>query len=81
MIVKLLTERNLEILSLTGGCRGPAESTLVKKSNCWKSHVAAQLQFSFKFQVYCIFSQVYNSKQQEMHVQHVKYFSILQLDC
>ena len=30
MIVKLLTERHLEFLSITGGCRGPSESTLVK---------------------------------------------------
>ena len=43
MIVKLLTERHLEFLSITGGCRGPSESTLVKMSNCWKSHAAAQL--------------------------------------
>ena len=43
MIVKLLTEHNLEFLSLNGGCRGSCESTLVKMSNCWKSHAAAQL--------------------------------------
>ena len=43
MIVKLLTEHNLEYLSLKGGCRGPSESTLDKMSNCWKSHAAAQL--------------------------------------
>ena len=43
MIVKLLTERHLEFLSLKGGCRGSSESTLVKMSNCWKSHAAAQL--------------------------------------
>ena len=30
MIVKLLTEQHLEFLSLTGGCRGSSESTLVK---------------------------------------------------
>ena len=42
MIVKLLTEHHLEFLSLTGGCGGLAESTLVKMSNCWKSHAAAQ---------------------------------------
>ena len=39
MIVKLLTEHHLEFLSLKGGCRGSSESTLVKMSNCWKSHV------------------------------------------
>ena len=41
MIVKLLTERHLEFLSLKGGCRGSSESTLVKMSNCWKSHALA----------------------------------------
>ena len=32
MIVKLLTEHHLEFLSLTGGCRGSSESTLVEMS-------------------------------------------------
>ena len=45
MSVKLLTEHHLEFLSLKGGCRGSSESTLVKMSNCWKSHVAAQMVF------------------------------------
>ena len=44
MIVKLLTEHYLEFLSLKGGCRGLSESTLVKMSNCWKSHAAARIQ-------------------------------------
>ena len=48
MIVKLLTERHLEFLSLKGGCRGSSESTLVKMSNCWKSHALAQLYNSTK---------------------------------
>ena len=43
MIVKLLTEHHLEFLSLTGGCGGSSESTLVKMSNCWKSQSTAQL--------------------------------------
>ena len=43
MIVKLLTERHLEFLSITGGCRGPSESTLVKMSICWKSPALAHL--------------------------------------
>ena len=43
MIVKLLTEHHLKFLSLKGGCRGSSESTLVKMSNCWKSHAVAQL--------------------------------------
>ena len=43
MIVKLLTEHRLEFLSLKGGGRGSSESTLVKISNCWKSHAAAQI--------------------------------------
>ena len=43
MIVKLLTKHHLEFLSLKGGCRGLSESILVKMSNCWKSHAAAQV--------------------------------------
>ena len=43
MIVKLLTERHLEFLSLKGGCRGSSESTLVKMSNCLKSHALAHV--------------------------------------
>ena len=43
MIVKLLTEHLFEFLSLTGGCRGSSESTLIKTSNCWKSHAAAHI--------------------------------------
>ena len=41
MSVKLLTEHHLEFLSLTGGCRGSSESTLVKMPHCWKSHATA----------------------------------------
>ena len=41
MIVKLPTEHYLEFLSLKGGCRALSESTLVKMSNCWKSHATA----------------------------------------
>ena len=41
MSVKLLTEHYLEVLSLKGGCTGTSESTLVKMSHCWKSHVTA----------------------------------------
>ena len=47
MIVKLLTEHHLEFLSLKGGCRGSSESTLVKKSNCWKSHAAAHIKIVY----------------------------------
>ena len=43
MIVKLLTERHLEFLSLKGSCTGSSESTLVKMSNCWKSHALAHI--------------------------------------
>ena len=43
MIVKLLTEYNLEFLSLKGGYRGSSESTFVKMSNCWKSHATAHI--------------------------------------
>ena len=43
MSVKLLTKHHLEVLSLKGGYRGSSESTLVKMSNCWKSHAAAHI--------------------------------------
>ena len=42
MIFKLLTEHLLEFLSLKEGYRVSSESILVKMSNCWKSHAAAQ---------------------------------------
>ena len=45
MIVKVLTEHHLEFLRLKGGCRGSSESTLLKMSNCWKSHALAKLIF------------------------------------
>ena len=43
MTVKLLTEHQLEFLSLTEGCTGSSESTLVKMPHCLKSCVAAHL--------------------------------------
>ena len=47
MNVKLLTEHHLESLSLKGGCTGSSESTIVKMSRCWKSHVVAQIVFLY----------------------------------
>ena len=41
MTVKLLTEHHLKFLSLKGGCTGSSESTLVKMTQCWKSHDVA----------------------------------------
>ena len=58
MIVKLLTEHHLEFLSLKGGCRGSSESTLVKMSNCWKSHAAAQLLLYHGFPLFIIYHSV-----------------------
>ena len=52
MIVKLLTEHHLEFLSLKGGCRGSSESTLVKMSNCLKSHAAAHYRPRFLVQIF-----------------------------
>ena len=39
MIVKLLSEHHSEFLSLTEGCIGSFESTLVKLPHCWKSQL------------------------------------------
>ena len=48
MIVKLLTEHNLEFLGLKEGCRGSSESTNVKMPHCWKSHALAK--------IFCLFA-------------------------
>ena len=53
MTVKLLTEHNLEFLSLKGGCRGSSESTLDKMPCCWKSHVVAQMLLTKTHQITC----------------------------
>ena len=45
MNVKLLTEQNLEFLSINGGCTGSSESTLVKMPHCWKLRVTAQMDY------------------------------------
>ena len=45
MTVKLLTEHDLEFLSLKGDFTDLSESTLVKIPHCWKSHVAAHMFF------------------------------------
>ena len=47
--VKLLTEHDLEFLSLKVGCRGSSESTLVKMPHCWKSHATAHFIFFIYF--------------------------------
>ena len=41
MTVELLTKHHLEVLSLTGGCTGSSESTIVKMPHCLKSHDTA----------------------------------------
>ena len=42
MNFKLLTKLHLEFLSITGGCTGSSESTLVNMPHCWKSHAMAK---------------------------------------
>ena len=41
MTVKLLTDQHLVLLSLKEDSTGSSESTHVKMTQCWKSHVAA----------------------------------------
>ena len=43
MTVKLLTEHNLEFISLKWGCTGLSESTHVKIPHCRKSNVVAHI--------------------------------------
>ena len=46
MTVKLLTENNLMFLSLTRGCTGLFETTLVKIPHCWKSYAVAHMSYT-----------------------------------
>ena len=62
MTVELLTEHCLEFLSLTGGCTGSFESTLVKISNCWKSRAAAHLLLFYNLGYYCLVHQPRKTK-------------------
>ena len=43
MTVKLLTEHQLEFLSLKGGCTGSSESTHIKMPHCLKSRATAHM--------------------------------------
>ena len=43
MTIKLLTEQHLEYLGLKEGCTDSSESTLVKMSHCWKSHIMTHI--------------------------------------
>ena len=43
MTVKLLTEHDLEFLTLKGGCTGSSVSTHVKILHCWNPHVTAHI--------------------------------------
>ena len=60
MTVRLLTEHNLEFLSLKGGCRGSSESSFVKMPHCWKSHVAAYIMCSVVIASFHNVSIIYN---------------------
>ena len=71
MSVKLLTEHHLEFLSLTGGFTGLSESTLVKMSNCWKSHAAAQLFYFTSFLTFCFI----------MLVRHFRFYKLVFMFC
>ena len=47
MSLKLLTEHDLELLSLKGDSTGSSESTHVKMPHCWKSHVFQPVQLHY----------------------------------
>ena len=38
-----MTEHHLEFLSLKESCTGLSESTLIKMTHCWESHIAAHI--------------------------------------
>ena len=60
---KLLNEHQLKFLSLTGGCTGSFEFTLVKMPHCWKSHVMAQMTLVTA----CVARQIYTQTRSIMH--------------
>ena len=54
MSVKLLTEHNLEFLSVNRGCTDFSESTLVKMPDCQKSHVSVHIRIeNTVFDIFC----------------------------
>ena len=59
--VKLLTERNLEFLSLKVDCTGSSGSIHVKMPHCWKSHVTAQLSLTSR-DICCVLQMEINRK-------------------
>ena len=59
MNIELLTEHYLEFLSLTGGCTGSSESTLMKLPHWWKSHVATYL---FILTYFVMFIHIYKTR-------------------
>ena len=84
MSVKLLTEYQLEFLSLKWGCIGVSESTLVKMPHCWKSHVTAHM-LLFTFPLYSImalfikctfFTLLYRIKPYYLHGVSILYFIV-----
>ena len=54
LTLRLLTEYHLEFLILRGGCLGLSESTLVKMTHCWKSHVTAKFCNKITKDIYCL---------------------------
>ena len=64
MTVKLLTEHHLEFLSLTGGCTGLSESTLVKMPHCLKSHVTVHIVMKSRYA-----QKLQQSQTTDLHVQ------------
>ena len=61
MTVKLLTEHNLELLRLTGGCTGSSEYTHVKTPHFWKSNVVAHIYFRINYSSIVLFLQDLNT--------------------
>ena len=67
MNVKLLAEHHLEFLILNGGFTFSSEPTLVKMTQCWKSHVATHLLYASACYLVMLFISFLRTKFEPLH--------------
>ena len=78
MTNKLLPKHHFEFLSLKGGCTGSSESTLVKMSHCWKSHVTAQYRVVQELWVFSLTANGRTDRQTDSHSGYSEHLLVMQ---